>query len=124
MSRIHFGEARARLNDALVRFRSLSGGGDAYNEGRVCMSLGEAHLDAGNTDLAQVCLDKAVASMERAGAGLQLADAFESRARCHRLADRPDRAAEDLRTAAAYYEENGDRVGAERIRTALAELEA
>lgn len=120
----HFAEALARLNDALVRFRQLPDGGDTYNEGRVYMSLGEVHLDAGDTDLARVCLDKAVKAMETAGAGLQLADVFESRARCHRLADRPAEAAEDLRTAAVYYEDNGDRGGAERIRMGLAELEA
>ncbi|BCL29732.1 tetratricopeptide repeat protein [Streptomyces aurantiacus] len=120
----HFAEALARLNDALVRFRRLPDGGDAYNEGRVYMSLGEVHLDAGDPDLARVCLDKAVEAMETAGAGLQLAVAFESRARCHRLSDRPAEAAEDLRTAAVHYEANGDRVGAERIRTGLAELEA
>ena len=107
-----------------MRFRQLSDGGDAYNEGRVYMSLGEVHLDAGDQDLARVCLDKAVKAMETAGAGLQLADVFESRARCHRLSDRPAEAAEDLRTAAVHYEENGDRVGAERIRMGLAELEA
>lgn len=120
----HFAEALARLNDALVRFRQLPDGGDAYNEGRVYMSLGEVRLDAGDADLARVCLDKAVKAMETAGAGLQLADVFESRARCHRLSDRSAQAAEDLRTAAVHYEENGDRVGAERIRLGLAELEA
>lgn len=120
----HFAQALVRLNDALVRFRRLPDGGDAYNEGRVYMSLGEVHLDAGDPDLALVCLDKAVKAMEAAGAGLQLADVFESRARCHRLSDRPAQAAADLRTAAVHYEENGDRAGAERIRTGLAELEA
>lgn len=120
----HFAQALVRLNDALVRFRQLPDGGDAYNEGRVYMSLGEVHLDAGDTDLARVCLDKAVKAMETAGAGLQLADVFESRARCHRLSDRPAEAAEDLRAAAVHYEENGDQVGAERIRMGLAELEA
>ncbi|MDX3452311.1 tetratricopeptide repeat protein [Streptomyces sp. ME02-8801-2C] len=119
-----FAEALARLNDALVRFRQLPDGGDAYNEGRVYMSLGEAHLEAGDTDLARVCLDKAVKAMETAGAGLQLADVFESRARCHRLSDRQAEAADDLRAAAAHYEGNGDRVGAERIRMGLAEPEA
>lgn len=120
----HFAEALARLNDALARFRRLPGGGDAYNEGRVYMSLGDVHLEAGDTDLALVCLDKAVMAMETAGAGLQLADAFESRARCHRLSGRPAQAAEDLRAAALRYEENGDRVGAERLRVELAESEA
>ncbi|MDO0936777.1 tetratricopeptide repeat protein [Streptomyces sp. DG2A-72] len=120
----HFAAALTRLNDALVRFRGLPDGGDAYNEGRVYMSLGELHMDAGDTDLARVSLDKAIKAMETAGAGLQLADAFESRARCHRLSDRPADAAEDLRTAAVHYEENGDRIGAERIRVGLAELEA
>ncbi|MET9099622.1 NB-ARC domain-containing protein [Streptomyces antibioticus] len=118
-----FTAALARLNDALVCFRRLPGGGDAYNEGRVYMSLGEMHLDAGDPDLARVCLDKAVKAMEAAGAGLQLADVFESRARCHRLAARQAEAVADLRTAAAYYEENGDRVGAGRIRAGIAELE-
>ncbi|MFF6980322.1 NB-ARC domain-containing protein [Streptomyces sp. NPDC008343] len=120
----HFEAALTRLNDALVRFRTLPDGRDAYNEGRVYMSLGELHLDAGDADLARVSLDKAVKAMETAGAGLQLADVFESRARCHRVSDRPAEAAEDLRTAAVHYEENGDRTGAERIRAELAEPEA
>jgi tetratricopeptide (TPR) repeat protein len=120
----HVTAAVTRLNDALARFRRLPGGGDAYNAGRVYMSLGEAHLDAGDTDLALVCLDQAVEAMETAGAGLQLADTTEQRARCHRLANRPAREAADLRTAAAHYEQHGDRVGRDRVRARLAELEA
>ncbi|MDG9718826.1 NB-ARC domain-containing protein [Streptomyces sp. DH24] len=120
----HFTAAVTRLNDALARFRRLPGGGDAYNAGRVYMSLGEAHLDAGDTELALVCLDRAVETMETAGAGLQLADATELRARCHRLAGRPAREAGDLRAAAARYEDNGDRVGLDRVRARLSELGA
>jgi tetratricopeptide (TPR) repeat protein len=115
--------ALARLNDALARFRRLPEGGDPYNAGRVHMSLGETHLAAGDLDLALVCLDSAVTAMEEAGAGLRLADAAELRARCHRLAARPDREAKDLRTAAECYEECGDRAGLDRVRARLAELE-
>ncbi|WP_413099365.1 NB-ARC domain-containing protein [Streptomyces sp. Inha503] len=122
-SQREFGSALARLNNALALFRRLPGG-DPYNEGRVYMSLGEAHMDAGDTDLALVCLDQAVKAMETAGAGLQLADATELRARCHRLAGRPGQEAEELRTAAAYYEDNGDRAGQDRVRARLGELGA
>ncbi|MGW0821003.1 NB-ARC domain-containing protein [Streptomyces sp. NPDC002845] len=119
----HFAAAFSRLNDALVQFRTLPDGGDRYNEGRVYMSLGETHLDAGDTDVARVCLDKAIAAMDTAGAGLQLGDAAELRARCHRVSDRPTEEAEDLRTAAACYEENEDHVGLDRVRARLADLE-
>ncbi|MFJ3824181.1 ATP-binding protein [Streptomyces nodosus] len=119
----NFTAAFAQLNDALARFRRLPGGGDSYNEGRVYMSLGEAHLDAGDPDLARVCLDRAVETMETEGAVLQHADALELRARCHRLAGRPAEETDDLRTAAAYYEENGDQAGADRVRARLTELE-
>ncbi|WP_369359656.1 NB-ARC domain-containing protein [Streptomyces sp. cg2] len=119
-----FPAALARLNDALALFRRLPKGGDTYNAGRVHMSLGEAHLDAGDADLARVCLDKAVAAMETVGAGLQLADAVELRAKCHRVSARPAEEGEDLRTAAACYEENGDQAGLDRVRARLAELEA
>ncbi len=54
--------AVARLNDALARFRRLPGG-DPYNEGRVYMSLGDAHLAEGDADQAVVCLDEAVKAM-------------------------------------------------------------
>ncbi|KPI02816.1 NB-ARC domain protein [Actinobacteria bacterium OK074] len=117
-----FAAALVRLNDALARFRALPGG-DPYNEGRVYMSLGETHLDAGDVDLALVCLDKAVEAMDTAGAGPQLADATELRARCHRRSDRPAQEAADLRTAAAHYEKGGDGRGLGRVRARLAELE-
>ncbi|MEV5879784.1 tetratricopeptide repeat protein [Streptomyces sp. NPDC052101] len=120
----HFPAAIAHLNDALDRFRRLPGGGDAYNAGRVYMSLGDAHLDAGDVEQARVCLDEAVKAMTEAGAGLQLADAVEVRARCHRLAGRLAEEAEDLRTAAASYEEQDNPVGLARVRARLAELEA
>ncbi|MCN9240223.1 NB-ARC domain-containing protein [Streptomyces sp. RY43-2] len=120
----HFSAALAGLNGALVKFRELSGGGDSYNEARVYMSLGETHLDAGDADLARVCLDKAVEAMNAAGAGLQLADAAELRSRCHRLGDRPAEEAADLRTAEKCYEDHEDPAGLERVRARLAELGA
>ncbi|MFB8178904.1 NB-ARC domain-containing protein [Streptomyces sp. NPDC055966] len=119
-----FPAAVARLNDALARFRRLPGGGDTYNAGRVYMSLGDAHLDAGDAEQARVCLDAAVTAMTEAGAWLQLADALEARARCHRLAGRPEQEAEDLRTAAARYEANEDQLGLTRVRARLTELTA
>ncbi|MER6328288.1 NB-ARC domain-containing protein [Streptomyces sp. NPDC001034] len=118
-----FPAAYERLNDALVRFRTLPDGADTYNEGRVYMSLGEAHLGAGDPELALVCLDKAVGIMTAEGAGLQLADVLEQRAECHDRSGHPARAAEDLRAAAAYYEEQGNAVGTERTRARLAALE-
>ncbi|MHB9858917.1 NB-ARC domain-containing protein [Streptomyces sp. YIM S03343] len=119
----HREAALTRLNSALALFRRLPGGGDPYNEGRVYMSLGEAHLDAGDLEQSRVCLDKAVDVMTATGAGLQLADAAELRARCHRLAGRPAEEAADLGTAADWYERNGDGAGLERVRARLAELE-
>ncbi|WEO95191.2 NB-ARC domain-containing protein [Streptomyces sp. FXJ1.172] len=119
----HFPAAVARLNDALAQFRRLPGGGDAYNAGRVYMSLGDAHLDAGDAEQARVCLDGAVEAMTEAGAGLQLADAVETRARCHRLSGRPAQEADDLRRAAAAYEEHDNHIGLARVRARLAELE-
>ncbi|MFE9722408.1 tetratricopeptide repeat protein [Streptomyces sp. NPDC005794] len=116
-----FADAAGHLNDALAQFRALPGG-DRYNEGRVYMSLGETHLDAGDTALARVCLDKAMASMDIEGAGLQLADAAELRARCNRLSDRRAEEAEDLCTAASLYEQGGDQVALARVRARLAEL--
>lgn len=118
-----FEDALTGLNDALARLRRLPDGGDPYNEGRVYMSLGEAHLDAGDTELAAVCLDKALGIMEAEGAGLQLADAAELRARCHRLAGRPAEEAADLRVAARHYERHDDRTGLERVRARLDRLE-
>lgn len=117
-----FPAAIARLNDALAQFRRLPGG-DPYNAGRVYMSLGDAHLEAGDTEQARVCLDQAVKAMTEAGAGLQLADAVEARARCHRLSGRRAQEAEDLRTAAACYETNDDQLGLVRVRARLAEAE-
>ncbi|WP_416985718.1 tetratricopeptide repeat protein [Streptomyces sp. T028] len=119
----HFPAAVARLNDALARFRALPGG-DSYNEGRVYMSLGDAHLEAGDAELARVCLDEAVKAMTDAGAGLQLADALVTRAECHRVLGRPTEEAEDLRTATACFEENGDQAGLARVRARLAEAQA
>ncbi|WP_432012726.1 NB-ARC domain-containing protein [Streptomyces cucumeris] len=116
-----FTSAFARLNNALALFRQLTGG-DPYNVGRVYMSLGEAHMEAGDLDLALVCLDEAIMAMETAGAGLQLADTTELRARCHRLSGRPDREAEELRAAVAHYEDNADRVGRDRVQARLTEL--
>ncbi|MFH8341895.1 hypothetical protein [Streptomyces sp. AM6-12] len=115
--------AYERLNDALVGFRTLPDGADTYNEGRVYMSLGEAHL-AGDLELALVCLDRAAGIMTREGAGLQLADVLEQRAECHDRSGRPARAAEELRAAAAHYEKHEDTVGAQRARARLAALES
>ncbi|MEU2714951.1 hypothetical protein [Streptomyces sp. NPDC007205] len=106
----------------VAEFRRLPNGGDSYNAGRVYMSLGEAHLQAGDVDLARVCLDEAVQAMTEDGAGLQLADAAETRASCHRLSHRPAEERADLRTAAARYEEHGDHAGLDRVRARLAEL--
>ncbi|MEU9349005.1 NB-ARC domain-containing protein [Streptomyces sp. NPDC048278] len=116
------GTAVIQLNDALAQFRRLPGddGGDLYNAGRVYMSLGDAHLAGGDAELARVCLDEAVTAMTEAGAGLQLAEALEARADCHRLAGRPAQEREDLHAAAACYEQNGDQAGLERIRARLA----
>ncbi|MER5547515.1 tetratricopeptide repeat protein [Streptomyces sp. NPDC002589] len=119
----HFTAAVARLNDALAQFRRLPGG-DPYNVGRVYMSLGDAHLDAGDAELARVCLDKAVEAMTEADAALQLADALEARSRCHRRAGRPAEEAEDLRAAATCYEEHGNQAGLDKVRSRLAELTA
>ncbi|WKE73001.1 tetratricopeptide repeat protein [Streptomyces sp. WP-1] len=117
-----FPAAFEKLNESLVGFRTLPGGADTYNEGRVYMSLGEAHLGAGDLELALVCLDKAVEAMATEGAGLQLADALEQRAECHRRAGRPELAAEDLRAAAARYEKEEDGTGARRARERLTAL--
>ncbi|MEW2624659.1 NB-ARC domain-containing protein [Streptomyces sp. NPDC048106] len=119
-----FPAAFERLNDALVRFRTLPDGADVYNEGRVYMSLGEAHLGAGDPELALVCLDKAVETMTAQGAGLQLADALEQRAECHHRTGHPERAAEDLRAAAARYDAQENGIGAARARERLAALAA
>ncbi|WP_234332138.1 tetratricopeptide repeat protein [Streptomyces sp. NRRL F-5650] len=119
-------EAAAALHDALARFRRLDGGGDRYNEGRVYMSLGDLHLDAGEADRARVCLDEAVKVMTEAGAGLQLADALVARARCHRAAGRAAQEAEDLSGAAeclAAAPEGHDGVALARVRARLAEIE-
>ncbi|MFH8443499.1 tetratricopeptide repeat protein [Streptomyces sp. NPDC018026] len=120
-----FTEAAAPLYDALARFRRLDGGGDRYNEGRVYMSLGDLHLDAGDPDQARVCLDEAVKVMTEDGAGLQLADALQARARCHRAADRTTQEADDLRGAAGCYEDagNDDEAALARVRARLAEIE-
>ncbi|MHC0432032.1 NB-ARC domain-containing protein [Streptomyces sp. O3] len=120
--RRRFPAAVARLNEALAEFRDLPGG-DPYNEGRVYMSLGDAHLESGDADLARVCLDEAVKAMTEAGAGLQLADALVARAECHRRAGRPPQEAEDLRAAVTCFERNEDPAGLERVRARLAELE-
>ncbi|MER7839097.1 hypothetical protein ABTY98_25265 [Streptomyces sp. NPDC096040] len=59
------------------------------------MSLGDAHLDAGDAELARICLDEAVKAMNQAGAGLRLAEAIEARAECHRRAVPRTREAEE-----------------------------
>ncbi|MFI9586574.1 tetratricopeptide repeat protein [Streptomyces sp. NPDC052236] len=120
-SQQRFADAAGHLNQALAQFRALPGG-DRYNEGRVYMSLGETHLDAGDAALARVCLDKAMAAMATEGAELQLADAAELRARCNRLSDRPAEESDDLRTAAVLYEKGGDQVALARVRARLAEM--
>ncbi|OIK23287.1 tetratricopeptide repeat protein [Streptomyces malaysiense] len=118
-----FRTALQKLNDALVCFRTLPDGADTYNEGRVYMSLGEAHLRAGDPELALVCLDRAVEIMTAEGAGLQLADALEQRAEGHQRAGHPEEAAADLRAAAARYEKQENMSGAERVRERLAAME-
>ncbi|WP_308310977.1 tetratricopeptide repeat protein [Streptomyces sp. GbtcB6] len=118
-----FDEAVVRLNDALARFRRLPDGGDPYNAARVYMSLGDAHLDAGDAQQARVCLDEAVKAMTEAGAGLQLADALDVRSQCHRRLGHGAEEAADLRAAAACYEEHGDRLGLDRVRSRLADAE-
>lgn len=116
-----YAEAVRQLHDALAHFRALSEP-DLYNEGRVYMSLGETHLDAGDAEAARVCLDEAIATMDREGAELQHADAAEMRARCARALADPAAEAADLRTAVALYESAGDEVSVERVRTRLAEI--
>ncbi|MFJ8492431.1 tetratricopeptide repeat protein [Streptomyces sp. NPDC094038] len=118
-----FAAAVTRLNDALARFRRLPGG-DSYNVGRVYMSLGDAHLEAGDPEQGRICLDEAVKAMTEAGAGLQLADALDARSRCRRRLGRRAEETADLRAAAACYEEHGDRIGLERVRMRLADTEA
>ncbi|HEY8984630.1 MAG TPA: NB-ARC domain-containing protein, partial [Streptomyces sp.] len=116
-----FPSALARLNGALVAFRSLR---DTHNEGRVYMCLGELHRSAGDLEQALVCLDKAVDVMTAEGAGLQRADAVEVRADVYRRAGRAAEEAADLAVAVEGYEANGDSAGVERVRERLAELEA
>ncbi|WP_240656759.1 NB-ARC domain-containing protein [Streptomyces sp. V2] len=114
-----FSAALARLNGALVGFRSL---GDVHNEGRVYTCLGELHRNAGDLEQALVCLDQAVRIMESEGARPQHADAVELRADVYRRAGREAEEAADLRVAQEWYEENGDAAGAGRVRERLAEL--
>ncbi|MHC5903480.1 NB-ARC domain-containing protein [Streptomyces sp. S6] len=113
--------ALARLNGALVAFRSL---GDTHNQGRVYMCLGELHRSTGDLEQALVCLDKAVDIMTAEGAGPQRADAIEVRADVYRRAGRSAEEAADLAVAGECYEENRDSAGVERVRERLAELEA
>ncbi|MEU5610042.1 tetratricopeptide repeat protein [Streptomyces sparsogenes] len=114
-------EAVRRLHGALALFRALPEP-DLYNEGRVYMSLGETHLQAGDPRAARVCLDAAIATMGREGAELQHADAAEMRARCAGALADPAAEAEDLRTALALYETAGDEVSVARVNARLAEL--
>ncbi|MFM9443327.1 NB-ARC domain-containing protein [Streptomyces acidiscabies] len=114
-----FSAALARLNGALVGFRSL---GDVHNEGRVYTCLGELHRNAGDLEQALVCLDEAVRIMASEGAWPQHADAVELRADVHRRAGREAEEAADLRVAEKWYEGNGDAAGAGRVRERLAEL--
>lgn len=114
-------DATRRLLDALARFRALDVP-DLYNEGRVYMSLGETHLDAGEPRLARVCLDRAVSTMGDEGAALQLADAAELRARCARDLAEPAEEAAALRTAEGLYDTAGDHESLARVRARLTEL--
>ncbi|MEU5105092.1 MULTISPECIES: NB-ARC domain-containing protein [unclassified Streptomyces] len=117
-------EAVRRLHQALADFRALPEP-DLYNEGRVYMSLGETHLDAGgadNAESARVCLDAAVATMGREGAELQHADAAEMRARCARRLGDLAGEADDLRMALGLYETAGDALSIARVRARLADL--
>ncbi|MFF4604470.1 NB-ARC domain-containing protein [Streptomyces sp. NPDC001339] len=117
-----YADAVRRLHGALARFRALDGG-DLYNEGRVYMSLGETHLDDGEYELAQVCLDQAIATMGSVGAELQHADAAELRARCAEGLGDSGGATAALRTAAELYEKAGDHVSLARVRDRLGESE-
>ncbi|MBZ4320340.1 tetratricopeptide repeat protein [Streptomyces huiliensis] len=109
-------EAVRTLHTALAMFRALPVR-DLYNEGRVYMSLGETHLAAGDPAAARLCLDEALAVMDREGAELQQADAAEMRARC---AEDGERRLFFLRRAEELYEKGGDAVGVARVRAGLA----
>jgi tetratricopeptide (TPR) repeat protein len=109
------------LQGALARFRALDPP-DLYNQGRVHMTLGETHLDAGQPALARAFLDHAIATMGNEGAELHHADAAELRARCARELGSPAAEADDLRTAAALYEKGGDQLSAARVRARRGEL--
>jgi tetratricopeptide (TPR) repeat protein len=116
-----FADASSRLHGALAQFRALEGG-DLYNEARVYMSLGETRLNADDPHIARVCLDKALTAMDQEGAELQYADAVELRSRCARKLGNPADEAEDLRVAAALYEQAEDWVSRARARARLEEL--
>ncbi|MFH8284701.1 hypothetical protein [Streptomyces antibioticus] len=118
----HLPAAVARLNGALARLRELPGG-DPYNEGRVHMSLSGVHLAEGDPERARACLDRAVEAMTEAGAGLQLADALMARAEYHCLRGHRAQQEQDLRAAAACFEENSDRAALAWVRARLAEGE-
>ncbi|MGK5639932.1 tetratricopeptide repeat protein [Streptomyces sp. URMC 126] len=108
-------EAVRTLHTALAMFRALPVP-DPYNEGRVYMSLGETHLAAADPAAARLCLDRALAVMDREGAELQQADAAELRARC---AEDAERRTEFLRRAERLYERGGDAEGLARVRASL-----
>jgi len=110
--------ARDSLTDAQTGFRKL---GDPYNEGRVCMSLGEMYLQIGDWGRAQGCVEGAVDAMRVAGAGLQLAGALELRACYHYRAGRLGETGADLRAAASGYEEHADPKALARVGGMLAE---
>ncbi|WP_171166810.1 tetratricopeptide repeat protein [Streptomyces sp. I05A-00742] len=109
-------EAVRTLHAALAMFRALTVP-DLYNEGRVYMSLGETHLDAGDPAAARLCLDQALTVMDREGAELQHADAAEMRAFC---AEGTEERVAFLRRAEELYERGGDATGTARVRAKLA----
>ncbi|MEV7415756.1 NB-ARC domain-containing protein [Streptomyces sp. NPDC089919] len=112
-------EAAETLHGALTRFREV---GDGYNTGRVYMSLGETRLDAGEAAIARVCLDRAVETMEKEGAALQLGYALELRAGCARALAEPAAEAADLALAAGVYEAAGDARSLARVRARAREV--
>ncbi|RLV08840.1 XRE family transcriptional regulator [Streptomyces griseocarneus] len=107
-----FTDAVEQLGRALACFEEL---GDAYNAGRVRMSLGETLLDSGDPEAACAPLDQALTTMRREGAELQLAYTAELRADCS--AGLGDRAGElhFLRLARSLYGKAGDEGGTARM---------
>ncbi|MCC3770914.1 tetratricopeptide repeat protein, partial [Streptomyces sp. UNOC14_S4] len=112
-----FADAVRQLRHALACFEEL---GDAYNVGRVRMSLGETLLDSGAPEAACAPLDQALTTMRHEGAELQLAYTAELRADCAAsLDDRPGEL-HFLRQARSLYGRAGDAGGTARMAARLA----